>query len=837
MLVVLLSCEYRSERKIKLASETEAAQSFSQTASRVLQVSPEQQRSIAILHFENESGVASLEWLRRGLADMLVTELSQSPYLNVITMNRLQEIAQQTGNGNANLDKLSLAAIAAGNAQADIVLSGRFFRNGDSLRIDVELQDASTAQLIRKETVQGEGLEQIFAMVAELSDRVRSRLRGDLETIQMNDLDITKLTSSVEAFRWYSQALEHIEKFLKPEAEKCLMDAIKADSTFAAAYLRLAQLKMEMGDVKAAQKYIKQTKRYAHRLSERDQVYLELAEVRLKGNYDKVISILREGLKRLPADVDIRLQLARTYRGFGYLDRALEEFETVLDMDPNRKMVYNDLGYLFAERGDFTSAIKYIDKYQELAPNEPNPFDSKGEILMMAGRLGEAAEQLKMALEKWPTFHYSALRLSEIYTEFGDFDKTIEYLHRADESSSSKKENVFDIRSAMIHWRFGKTEKAMSIIDQLLEESPTNPHLVTVATEMYRTLGDSEKIAKVHRNALDHFKEKANKDTGVDEIVGLFLSSNISPRKAIPLLENLVKQHTQPGLQTYITQLALCLMYYRAGEIPRGENTLQNNSEGLLNLLVLHRSGGWGTMWKYFFESFEWQIKTNPEQAGVPGELLSIAQKLNRKDLEVMARFARARQYDIQNNPEAIAKEYQRLGSPLEHKWQVIGPFSVEDVSPFEHSFPPENNIDMEAVYSNGEDEISWRPGNDGSHDGYVNLKAIFDHSLWSVGYGLLYVYSPEERKVQIRLGTDETCKLWLNDKQIWQHYTKRDALVDRDLVTVVLHPGYNKLLLKVTNVLADWGYFLRVTDEEGNGIPEISFHSAEEVKDGLASR
>ena len=64
----------------------------------------------------------------------------------------------------------------------------------------------------------------------------------------------------------------------------------------------------------------------------------------------------------------------------------------------------------------------------------------------------------------------------------------------------------------------------------------------------------------------------------------------------------------------------------------------------------------------------------------------------------------------------------------------------------------------------------------------------------------------------------------------------KHNNQIDRDLVTVVLHPGMNKLLLKVTNTDLEWGYYLRITDLEGNGIPDIKFHSAAEIKQSLAS-
>ena len=101
----------------------------------------------------------------------------------------------------------------------------------------------------------------------------------------------------------------------------------------------------------------------------------------------------------------------------------------------------------------------------------------------------------------------------------------------------------------------------------------------------------------------------------------------------------------------------------------------------------------------------------------------------------------------------------------------------------------------------------------------------------------MVYAFSPEERKVQLRVGTDEAFKLWLNEELISQRYYHHGAIIDRDIVTVVLHPGYNKILLKVTNSDLEWGYYFRITDESGNAFYDITYHSPEELEKKFALR
>ena len=52
--------------------------------------------SVAVLYFENASGDPELDWLRTGLTEMLVTDLSTIPHVDVVSTNRLFQILKST---------------------------------------------------------------------------------------------------------------------------------------------------------------------------------------------------------------------------------------------------------------------------------------------------------------------------------------------------------------------------------------------------------------------------------------------------------------------------------------------------------------------------------------------------------------------------------------------------------------------------------------------------------------------------------------------------------------------------------------------------------------------
>lgn len=838
--LVFLNCEDHSNRKIKLAGNDSGAQAATLNASQVLQVTPEQQRSIAILPFNNETQEKSLDWLRRGLADMLVTELIQSPFLNVITVKQLTEISAQNGS-SGNLDDVQSAINTAKETNAEIILTGKFYQKATNLGIDVEMIDTRTSQVIRKESVEGESLEQIFSMVNELSGRVRANIRGDLQDIQFADAALEKMTGSVEAYRCYSEAQENIEKFLYADAEKCIEDAIKLDPEFAAGYLRLARVKMSLGKGEEQKEALSKARKYAGKLSERDQIQLELLEKLTAGHYKEYFTLLKEAVEKLPSDVNLRMELAQMYKGFGNLEDALEHFLIIVELAPNRKTVYNELAYVFAMRGDFHTAFKYIDKYRQLAPNEPNPFDSKGELLIMAGQLEEAALQHQTALANWPQFYNSARRLTELAVEEGDFKKALKYSdHALENAPSDHMTHYLKLYRAMVHWRFGQNKKAEKLLKKLIKEDPAETYTVLVASEMYKSMGDTAKAVSLQRYALKRYQKKVEDGQldarSLDNINMLALEADAPAKEFIPLLEKTIELAANDDAKRF-SLFTLALSQLRSGEIETANSILNEHAAELTDLLAIKHYRGWRFGWKYVFEALDYDQHSNPNENACIDRLLAIDRDSDRKDLRVIAQFARARFYGRNGDEASLAREYADLGAPLENQWRVIGPFSAEGISGYAHPFPPEKEIDLNSTYLSGGREVKWKAAGDGHFDGYNDLRAILSHSFWTVGYGLVYAYSPEKRKVQIRLGTDETCKLWLNDDLIFQHYIKADAAPDRNQVTVVLRPGYNKLLLKVTNTDFDWGYYLRITDENGLGFDDITFHSPEEMDVSLSLR
>jgi curli biogenesis system outer membrane secretion channel CsgG len=82
-------------------------------------VSPSGKPSVAVLYFENNTGDASLDWMRTGLADMMVTDLSQSSAFEVLGTDRVYQILQELKRQDDRAISADVVKAIAGRAAVD----------------------------------------------------------------------------------------------------------------------------------------------------------------------------------------------------------------------------------------------------------------------------------------------------------------------------------------------------------------------------------------------------------------------------------------------------------------------------------------------------------------------------------------------------------------------------------------------------------------------------------------------------------------------------------------------------------------------------------------------
>ncbi len=280
--------------------------------------------------------------------------------------------------------------------------------------------------------------------------------------------DVT--TSSDLAYDWYEKGIDSREKFFWKEAADEFENAVKADSSFATAWVELAMARRSIDDTEGADKAIEKAYSLRDHVTEMEQLYITYHYAIMTKDYKKSDMVLKEMAKKYPDDIRSILVRARWAWAAGNSDDAIQLYEDALKIDPSRVMCHNQLGYLYLQKGDYASAIANLRRYAYYAENQPNPHDSLGEAYEAAGHYDEAIGEYLKALEIRPSFYHSAVHLSSALAITGQIERARYTLGQAEDAMEKQGINtrylvVHKLRVEEVGYNF---EKVLKMTDEIL---------------------------------------------------------------------------------------------------------------------------------------------------------------------------------------------------------------------------------------------------------------------------------------------------------------------------------------------------------------------------------
>lgn len=164
--------------------------------------------------------------------------------------------------------------------------------------------------------------------------------------------------------------------------------------------------------------------------------------------------------------------------------------------------------------------------------------------------------------------------------------------------------------------------------------------------------------------------------------------------------------------------------------------------------------------------------------------------------------------------------------------WQVIGPFDNRKQSGFDVVYPPEadyahnGTLNMSQRYPGKAGEVFWQAATTDKPDGLVNLNPIFANEKGAIVYAYTTVDSPAEAECQVRFGTANANRVWINGQESTANNVYHTGSpIDQYVAPARLKRGLNTVLIKVcqneqTEEWAqDFAFKLRFTDATGVAI------------------
>jgi tetratricopeptide (TPR) repeat protein/TolB-like protein len=378
--------------------------------------------SVAVMYFESLSGDEEIRWLSKGLPNMLLTDLAQTPGLDVVSSQRIHEILKQIGHQDLETIDKSVVAEVARKAGAGAVVVGSIFKSGDEVRIDVQVEDVSTGRILSADSVRG---DDVFPLVDELTSRIRASLDLGDQPDGRALADVT--TSSLEAFQLYTEGIEAYRSFRYEDAKELLEQAVEIDPSFAMAYFELARVASAQGERRLRDQYSEKVLALLDRLPERQKIQVQASErLRVDHKPEEAAELLETLIARYPDEEYAYQDLSRIYGQLDQHDKELATLERGIEALPRSGMMHNDYGYMLLGRGRYPEGIRELETYAELNPDEANPYDSLAEAYMVTGNPEKALEKYARALEVDPTFGASNAGRAWAYGMLGKYDEALD---------------------------------------------------------------------------------------------------------------------------------------------------------------------------------------------------------------------------------------------------------------------------------------------------------------------------------------------------------------------------------------------------------------------------
>lgn len=229
-------------------------------------------------------------------------------------------------------------------------------------------------------------------------------------------------TSSADALAEFEAGEAALNKFYMTEALRHFERATEIDPGFLVAKWRVTRLRLMEGADLPNRFVDELMKADLSGLTPRERFFIEYWRAAENNQPEEAARLLDECVKASPDDayiLDRKARVAWLDRDFDVADRLLQE---VLERDLNWVTAYNMLGYIKMEQGRFKEAEEHFKSYRFIAPDQANPHDSLGELLIAVGRYDEAEITLNRAIEIKKDFWASYLHLAIMFAYIGDFD-------------------------------------------------------------------------------------------------------------------------------------------------------------------------------------------------------------------------------------------------------------------------------------------------------------------------------------------------------------------------------------------------------------------------------
>ena len=260
-----------------------------------------QEDELVVADFDNKTGEPVFD---DALRQALVVALRQSPYLNVVSDDRMQEALRLMQRQPTERLTEAVAREACQRQNVKAMLGGSIAPLGTAYVIKVNATECVTGKALATEQVQAARREDVLAELGRAARSVREKLGESLATLEKFDVPLERATtSSLDALKAFTNGFRLHMAGQPQRAIPHFERAVSLDPEFALAYAQMSTSYFNLRDNAPARTFAARAYERRDRVSERERFYIEARyHNSATGDFDQSLKVYELWSQTFPRD-------------------------------------------------------------------------------------------------------------------------------------------------------------------------------------------------------------------------------------------------------------------------------------------------------------------------------------------------------------------------------------------------------------------------------------------------------------------------------------------------------------------------------------------------------
>ena len=496
--------------------------------------------TVVLADFNNTTGDSVFD---DTLKQALAVDLGQSPFLNILSEDKVRQTLQQMTRSPSERLTQDLAREVCQRAGSKAYLAGSIATLGTQYVIGLEAVNCASGDVLAREQVTAAGKEQVLPTLGQAAAKLRNEVGESLSSVHKFDVPLEQATTnSLEALKAFTLGVNASHEKGDAEAIPFYKSAIEFDPNFALAYDRLGISYANLNQPSLAADYMKKAFDLRDRVTEREKfhitaLYYDVAT----GELEKSNQAYELWKQAYPRDDVAPGNLGSDYMMLGQYEKAATETRESIRLEPNSVVGYENLGQIYLALNRFdearTTTDEALGRKLESIPLHMNLYS----LAFFQGNAAAMKQQADWAVGK-PGEDWMLSLESDTEGRLGKLGKAQALSHQAVESArrSDEKEPaaLWQAKAAIREALFGNADAARQNAAAAAALAPGSHDAEAQAALAYALAGDT-----VHAQSLaDDLAKRFPLDTVVQSVWLPTIHAQIetgrkNPARSIELLQ------------------------------------------------------------------------------------------------------------------------------------------------------------------------------------------------------------------------------------------------------------------------------------------------------------